>query len=117
MNVFRLRQGSHNLFTGLSTARAKITVLEAKLEHAALHIAQLEAKLEKMVQVATTSEARALRIELDNVTALVEQLRTANRKEFGKLWIRLRGDRQPDEAGAVDSDDFQAMLDLQSRQN
>jgi len=102
------------MFTGLSTARAKITVLEAKLEHAALHIAQLEAKLEKMLQIATTSEARALRIELDNVTALVEQLRTANRKEFGKLWIRFR---QPEEAtGAVDSDDFQAMLDLQSRQ-
>jgi len=96
------------MFTGLSTARAKITVLEAKLEHAALHIAQLEAKLEKMLQIATTSEARALRIEL------VEQLRTANRKEFGKLWIRFR---QPEEAtGAVDSDDFQAMLDLQSRQ-
>ena len=104
------------MFTGLSTARAKITVLEAKLEHAALHIAQLEAKLEKMVQLATTSEARALRIELDNVTALVEQLRTANRKEFGKLWIRFR--QQPEEAtGAVDSDDFAAMLELQNRQS
>lgn len=87
---------AHRLFTGLFTGRARLAAIEAKL--------------------ATLSERTpaALRVEVDELRAEVEALRASNRKEFGKLWRRLRD--APEADGSLTGDPkLDAILAAQTR--
>jgi hypothetical protein len=101
------------LFTGLSTARAQIEVLEKLVAQLVHDNAQLKSELATLR--AERVNATAFRADLDAITARMEQLATAHRSEMGKLWHRLRGERTPGESDDIQSgSDFEAFLELQN---
>ena len=55
-----------------------------------------------------------LRAEVDKLLGRIEQLATANRSEFGRLWQKLRGESpEPGLTNGAGDAEFQAFLQLQ----
>jgi hypothetical protein len=92
-----------------STGNARLAELERLVARLVGELAQVE----KLAQAASLAVERgstvAIRADLDNLVGRVEALAASNRKEFGKLWHKERGEPRAEPTG----DDLPEQIKLQ----
>lgn len=85
----------------LFTGRARVAALEARC-----------AELERQTAELSKSSQTKLRVDVDDLRAVIEQMAASHRRELGKVWGRIGAAPELHQHEAAD-DELQAFLNLQ----
>lgn len=104
-------------FSALALAVLALVVLALLMSRVSALTRGLDYRIDQLSETMRKSAHPQVVAELDGLRAALDVTTRSNRREFGKLWARIGGERTetvaPNGAPAANDDTFAAMLALQ----